>query len=323
VKSRDEWLFSICDKKRNILENKEKLKKQYFIYMLSRTNDMFTYDDLPSTIPKKDLETLLQVNGFAIIDKVKDNLYAFYGGLGGVLNEYYHPTIATISNPYLNYTANRKIGVDCVVILNDSYYQGLTPMFDKYSSLLTETDISFRYACINSRILNILIANDDNSKQSLEKLLDKYVDGDGIGVALDEDLISQINNGKGINAVEFGNTNVTHIKDLIELYQYLKGSWFNELGLQSNFNMKRESINESESGLNEDSLIPLIDNMLEQRQIGIKKVNELFGTDIKVRLSDVWLKVREQALNNGKEKVLNNNDNETNEVINDETESNN
>lgn len=313
VRSRDEWLFSICDKKRNILVNKEQLKKQYFTYMLARTNDMFIYDELPKTIPKKDLETLLQVNGFAIIDKVNDDLYAFYGGLGGRLNEYYHPTIATISNPYLNYTANRKIGDECVVILNDSYYQGLTPMFDKYSSLLAETDISFRFACINSRILNILVANDDNSKTSLEKVLDKYVDGDGIGVALDEDLISQINNGKGINAVEFGNTNVTHIKDLIELYQYLKGSWFNELGLQSNFNMKRESINESESGLNEDSLIPLIDNMLEQRQIGIDKVNKLFGTKIKVRLSDVWLKVRENALNNV----------DKNEVIDDEIESNN
>ena len=58
--------------------------------------------------------------------------------------------------------------------------------------------------------------------------------------------------------------------------------------------MKREALNSAESALNDDILYPLIDEMLEQRQKGIEKINELYGTNISVELSSVWKQLREQ-----------------------------
>ena len=78
------------------------------------------------------------------------------------------------------------------------------------------------------------------------------------------------------------------ITDLIELHQYLKASCFNELGINSNYNMKREALNTEESQLNHDALLPLVDDMLQCRQSGVEKVNEMFGTNIHVELGGVW-----------------------------------
>ena len=52
--------------------------------------------------------------------------------------------------------------------------------------------------------------------------------------------------------------------------------------------MKRESINSGESQLNNDMLLPLIDDMLKQRQEGAEKVNDMFGTSITVELASSW-----------------------------------
>ena len=101
-----------------------------------------------------------------------------------------------------------------------------------------------------------------------------------------------------IGAVDTGNTKQGNdLKDVIESYQYLKGSWFNELGLNANYNMKREAINESESDMNEDALLPMIDNMLISRQDAVKQINEMFGTNISVELSSSWKKIRTEIEN--------------------------
>ena len=52
--------------------------------------------------------------------------------------------------------------------------------------------------------------------------------------------------------------------------------------------MKRESLNTEESLLNQDALLPLVDDMLEQRRIGLELVNKMFGTNIEVRLASSW-----------------------------------
>ena len=80
----------------------------------------------------------------------------------------------------------------------------------------------------------------------------------------------------------------TTIQNIIELEQYLRATWFNDLGLNANYNMKRESINSGESQLNNDALLPLVDDMLKCRQEGFDRVNEKYGTNIKVELNSSW-----------------------------------
>ena len=63
---------------------------------------------------------------------------------------------------------------------------------------------------------------------------------------------------------------------------------FNDLGLNANYNMKRERLNTQEVSMNIDALMPFVDSMLTERVEGVKRVNEMFGTDITVTLGSSW-----------------------------------
>ena len=281
VNARNQWIFKRFD---NILKDKEQMKQQLILQMLNKTTKIFKYKNLPNTIKTKDLETLLQVGGFAIFKDVKDDLYAFTGGLGGTPNPYYLPTLAIISNPALKYNASLEIDKECVVMLNDHYYQGLMPLFNKYGGLLTEAEISLKFAIINARVPALVEADNDNTKASAELFFQKIEEGKEYGVIATKEFFD------GIRSHDFYKEQ--YIKDLIESVQYIKGSWYNEIGLNSAFNMKREAINEAEATLNEDILYPTVDTMLECRQEALEKVNKMFGTNISVELDSVWLQNR-------------------------------
>ena len=285
VKTRDEWLFGEQDAK----FTKENIKKLYVRMMLAKTQQMFEYDDLPETIPKKDYLLIKQTQGHCTIAKNPEDgkLYAFRGGLGGMPSPYYLPTISIVTNPALHLTKTYKINEDCVVILNDAMYQGLMPLIEHYAYLLAECDISFKFACINIRIPALVDAPNDTAKTEAKKFFEKIEAGEEIGVIGDETFFDKLSVYNYANS----DTSITH---LIELKQYLWGTFLQQIGIQSTFNMKREAINEAEAGMSEDILIPLVDEMLEQEQIGWDKVNKMFGTNVKVRLSSVWENVRKK-----------------------------
>ena len=305
IDTRSLWLFG-C--KPDILKNKEMLIDSYFKYMMAKTINMFEYENLPDTIPQRELELLLQIARFVIWtkDKKSDKLFVFYGGLGGMPNEYYQPTQAIVSNPYLRFSSvldleefNKK--GNCVLGWNDKLHVGLYPLNIRYSSLLAETDLTLKYQLVNMRFMNILTADDDNLKESVKTMFEDVENGTGFGVIVTEQFMQQ----SKLGSIETSNTSKNaQLKDVIEVKQYLMGSWYNELGLNANYNMKREAINESESDLNEDALLPLIDDMLDSRKKMCDEVNKMFGLDIKVKISSSWQKIRKEiALREEQQKV--------------------
>ena len=100
-----------------------------------------------------------------------------------------------------------------------------------------------------------------------------------------------------LNTLPYSNMSNGYITQIIELEQYLRGTKLNELGLQSNYNMKRERLSSSETTLNEDSLKPLIDDMLEQRETALENVNKKYGTNIKVSKNSAWDKKEDKEDN--------------------------
>lgn len=282
---RNEWIFGSI---KNPLEDKEYMVKHECLRMLNRTTRMFDYKGLPDTIPVKDFETQLQVAGFSTFAEHKDNFYTFTSGLGGEPNVYYLPTISVVANPALNFSETYKIDKNCVVVLNDHYYQGMMPLFSKYARLLVEAELSLLYAIRNARVPAIIEADNDNTKKSAEIFFEKIIEGTEYGVVESNDFF------EGIKSHDFYKE--AYIKDLIESIQYIKGSWYNEIGINAAFNMKREAINEAEATLNEDILYPTIDTMLECRQIACDKINKMFGLNISVDLSSIWKKNRKQDM---------------------------
>lgn len=264
------------------MKDKKSSLNRHVWYMYNRTLGMFRYDGLPPTIPDHILEMYLQMGGFAGIVPHNGEIYCLQGGLGGEPDYNYEPTILTVANPALKFSRNLKINEECVIIKNDDLYMGLMPMYEYYGSQLTENELSMYITSINTRIVSLISAGDEDTRKAAEEYLKKVLAGD-FGVIGENQFFDGIK-------VQPYNTAASQlsIKSLIEYEQYLKASWFNEIGLDANYNMKRETLTDSENEMNKASLYPLIDRMFYNRKKGIEKVNELFGTNWSVELSGEW-----------------------------------
>ena len=283
-------------------------------YMYAKTLSMFEWANLPESIPQRELEKLLQVNGYAFITKVEGDLYAFVGGLGGEGDVYGNPTKITIANPYLKFNKTLDLKKDGVLVINDDLKLGLQPFYDKQSALLVENDINMRITGINNRTQTLITAPDSNSKQSAEAYLLK-IEAGNLGVIGTNTLFEGIQ----VNRSTGGSGGV--IKDLLEYQQYLKSNLFNEVGLSSNFNMKRERLLSAEVDQSEDSLFPLVYNMLQCRLFAVEKINAMYGTELDLDFGSVWHYKNKKLVdgvieNDDAQRELGNPDLETNESDN-------
>lgn len=279
-------------------DDKESLKYYHIRTSFIKTQSMFEYDGLPENdiedtplqyIKRETLEQQIQMGGFTCFFEYKGKYYTSFGGLGGKPDVNFMPTTCTVANPYLNFSKTLEINKDCVIIPNDRFYMGLYPLNTYFASQLCENDLSLNALLISARALNILVATDDDEKSSLDKVIEDLKKGK-ISSALSKNILTN-----GIKSLPFGSSasNQTLIQ-LLEHRQYTKGSWLNELGVQSNYNMKRETITSSENILNVDGLLPLADNMLYMREKAFERIKHLFGVNITPHFSSSWLKMRKE-----------------------------
>lgn len=263
-------------------------------YMLARLQKMFKYHNLPSSIPRQYLENYLLVNGSCIIARDKKNpsdesIYAFVGAAGGEPDIYYRPTKYMVANPSLQFSAEYYISDtdpnherDAILVRNDTMWQGLYPMMARYASLIAENLLTIRTADVMLRILALITAPDDTSRLAADQYLKDITEGK----------LASIGENRFLDGIRMQNppsNNGSYLTQFIELHQYLVGSFYNEVGLNANYNMKREALSESEAGLNDDSLLPLCEDMLRCRREDIASVNSLFGTSIEVSFDSSWI----------------------------------
>ena len=93
-------------------KNKIKNIKTKTQYMLARSLSMFEYSNLPTTLPRVEIEKQLQQNGFTFITEIEGELYALYGSLGRETDVYGNPTKIAISNPTLKVTEEYNVAKD-------------------------------------------------------------------------------------------------------------------------------------------------------------------------------------------------------------------
>lgn len=288
IKNRENWSDSLFQTSECI--SKEILVSSYLKQLFRITLNMFVYEGLENDertkhITSWDIEKVNQELGYVTFYEFENKIYPDYSSVGGGRKRNYTWENTIVNNPYLKFNKTLKIDEDCILMRNDSAFQGLRDLNLKYATLLAETDTSLYMDTIISRAMYILYAKDSNTAVSIKEWIKSLIKGE-IAVVESDILLEDFE--KGLETKEFTNKN-THIKDLIELKQYLKGSWFNEIGLNSLFNMKRESLNENETSANESALKPYVLDMLEWRKKGIKQINEKWGLNLEVKLNQAWI----------------------------------
>ena len=280
-------------------DDKETIVQFLIQNFLNKTQSMFEWKGLPKTIPQRALEMSLQRCGCVNIFEFDGYLYQSPGNTSGKLNYNYLPAMSIVSNPYIpNFTSKTiklyygkdlpdvELGLNYdltgVLIPNDSLYLGLLPILNFYSSQLADNVISKKCVTVNSRAFQVYVASTQSEKDDFESFISNLESGK-VKAIMAKNIM---NKAQMLPYAE--HNGVRALTDLIEDQQYIKASLFNELGLNANYNMKRESINSNESQLNEDALLPLPDNMLKRRRECCELINELFGVNWSVDFSSAW-----------------------------------
>ena len=267
-------LYQITNKQLNLYD--------YIRSIINRTLSMFEYENLPDTLKSSIIEDQLQENGYTVVFEYQNKLYSTVAGLGGrEKSPYNQPTTAIINVPALNYNQTLTISKDCVLIKNDDLMVGLMPTILKHGTLAIENEITMLLADYNARIQTLISAGTDQTIQDAQNYINQIIDGNlsVIGEsAFYQDLKTH---NPSQNAKE-------NFQDLIAYQQYIKSDLYNELGLSSLNNMKKERLITSEVVSESDQIFPLVDNMLRNRKEGIEMVNKLFNGKIKVDFGSTW-----------------------------------
>ena len=267
-------LYQITNKQQNLYD--------YLRSILNRTLSMFQYDNLPDTLKGSILEDQMQENGYTVIFEYQNKLYSAVAGLSGrEKSPYNEPTTAIINIPALNFNQTLVINKECVLIKNDDLMVGLLPTILKHGTLAIENEITMLLADYNARIQTLISAGTDQTIQDAKNYINQIIDGNlsVIGEsAFYQDLKTH---NPSQNAKET-------FQDLVAYHQFIKSDLYNELGLSSLNNMKKERLITSEVDSESDQIYPLVDNMLRNRKEGFDMVNKLFNGKINVDFGSTW-----------------------------------
>lgn len=283
---------------KSYVKDKDKAITTFIHTSLDKTIGMFAYTGLPETIPAKELENILQAYGHTIIAEHNGALYALSGNFSGEEDVYGNARFYTVANAALKLSKTYEIGKDCVLVKNDFHTVGLLPVIMKYGALMLDTELTLNTIAILSRVTMLISAPDDKTKRSADVFLKHITDGDF-------SIIGENGFFDGIR-LQTADTGNKYVTSIVELMQYYKASFLNEIGLQANFNMKRERLVKDEVLMNIDSLFPFIDEMYTSRLEAVQAMNEMFDLSVSIDYAGVWKTAHEQ---NDKAAMLSETDN--------------
>ena len=243
---------------------------------------VFKWENLPDSIDEQYLSRTLIENGVTALIKQSGELYAVQGNVGGELNAYYKGTSFIYSNPVLG-NGQPEIGKNCAVIWLTSYDEdktivscGLRDLIDSTASILADNWLSLSIALKNTRLQAFITGQNESERASAELAMRRMYDGEPFTVAL-ENLVGNIK----VNPISEKSGAKDILQELIEVHQYTLAMFYQELGINSNFNMKRERLTTNEVDLNTECLDTIIDNIERTINKGLEIANDLYDTNIK------------------------------------------
>lgn len=248
--------------------DKEERIQDHVLYMLDRLQRCVKITGGSESLPGWRIVQLLMQQGKGFVYPYNGRLRFLLGNLGGKPDEWYLPTRFVGANPALGWSYDIPVE-DGVLWKCDSRMMGFIPLLRKYASLMVENELSLYIAEIMTRATSIIQAGHGTDAEAAKQYLNDLEDGK-LGVILGQNILNGIK-------VQPNGTGAGNLTSYIEMQQYLKASEYNEIGLDANYNMKRESLNSTEAQMNSDALTPLIHDFFYCAEEAIAEINEKFG----------------------------------------------
>ena len=268
----------------------------YFDMLVNKVCSLFNWENLPETVDERFLMVNLMLTGRVCWFDHNGRIYALNGNWGGEPNVYYRPTQFIVANPVIGsktLTVLNKDGSNSIDKLtgilmpltdadyfNEDEHGGLYRLIYQTAGLLADNISSLNVSQINGRVSQIWTADNDAMARTVEEVIRDVYEGHPYKV-VSQDILNKVN---AVPTAQTGQSNT--LLNLIEAHQYILASFFNEIGIPSQWNMKRERVNTAETELMTGSLDVSVYNMEKNLKNAVEKINELFGTDIGVRFNE-------------------------------------
>ena len=262
-------------------------------------SSMFTYENLPDSIPEEFTEQFLIMNGsiagFRYTGKDplhNDKLIVATGGDAEMPDVY--GLGLTYKAVTLNgdvFTITRGDNANGVIIYNNSIKSGDMGVINAFADMITEQFISLKANVLYSRNKPVFKASTDKERAAIEQAFKKIKNDLEPIVITSENILEQLE-GSGETVKVLDITDVNNADKIQYIVKAIDDTfrWFFTLygqSVQGNGKMAQQTVKEVDGSTSLSFIYP--NDRLKQRQKGFDAFNAMFGTDIKVRFSDAWL----------------------------------
>ena len=273
-----------------------KLYRFYFDFILRLLYRVFIFENIPKSVSETFFKLVVFTQGkacFLRAEKIDENsaeLLALNCSRSDAPDVYYIPRKALITNPRLKKSYMLTPGEDCEIVYlseADKYNLseingGLYILIERTAVMLADNDISINISQKNTRLTNLVSGDTQNTVDSIRAVICAMYEGDPT-IVVKSSLIDKL---QGIPILN-NTSNNQNLVQLIEVQQYILSHFFEQIGICTHDQMKRERLVTAEINDNIDLAFLNIDDILVSLQEGLDRVNLMFDTDIQVHLNPI------------------------------------
>lgn len=261
----------------------------WYFKLLNYILGIYQYDGLPDSLPQRELESNLMLLGHAVVFESKGRLLTTITELYG-FDEYYRPTKATFGNALIPFKT-LTFGQDAEVIYNNRIQgnilrrqavdSALSSYVKRYARLLADMESSIDIYIINARFNTYPTAQTEQMRNQVEDFNARIEIGER-AVLTDPSFLETF------RTVDFTPHTGDRLNDLLIARDKILATFFREIGVKFQQEQKKAQLTEDEVTADEQLLLINLDDMLQERQEGLDRVNKHFGTNITVKINPAY-----------------------------------
>ena len=281
-----------------------KLYRYYFDYVLRLLYRVILIKGIPKTVNETFLKMILYTQGKICfmegtqIGETGSDLLALNCSRADTPDVYYIPQNVLVTNPRLKKSYNLKRDEQCVVVYlseTDKYNAsgingGLYNFIETTAVTLADNMISLNIAQKNTRLVNILSGDTQNTVDSINAAIASMYEGKPT-IVVKSSLIDKL---QGVPIIPNASSN-QNLTQLIEVNQYLLAHALEQIGICVHDQMKKERVISGELNDNLSFAFLSVDDIIVSLNEGFAAVNEKYGTELSAELNPIIIQQREAA----------------------------
>lgn len=250
----------------------------YWQWGLKKILSRFELADAPETWELNYFWSHLFLDGYISILDTEMGVIPLKCGYTGI-NVWDEPTEIVIANHILG-SFTRKIGTDGALVRLQYDYAGVTPILQRFSTLLALCDSAISVNLMNSKVAWMAFVEDQAQAKTMQKIFDEISEGTPAVFPRKGSV-----NPENIIPLQVKQNFVAD--DIMLVRRKIVNDFLSDIGINNANLDKRERLNEQEVNANNEEVRFNVLNWLDTIQEGLNVANALYKMDLKVKLREV------------------------------------